>query len=68
LVGITSFVFVKSSQNPKKDYLNRIQKCFSYEVKRGAGGNLGNKGCIISGFKIDDSIIINFAAHLAAHD
>jgi hypothetical protein len=32
------------------------------------GGNLGNKGSIVSGFYIDDSLIINFACHLAAHD
>jgi hypothetical protein len=37
-------------------------------VRRGYGGNLGNKGSIVSGFNIHDTTIINFASHLAAGD
>lgn len=29
---------------------------------------LGNKGSIVSGFYIFDSVVINFASHLAAGD
>jgi hypothetical protein len=48
--------------------LNRIKKIFNYEVKRGYGGNLGNKGSIVSGFQVYDTIIFNFSSHLAAND
>lgn len=68
MVGITSFLFVKNSFDPRVDVLNKIRKMFSYQVKRGLGGNLGNKGSIVSGFYIYDSIFINFASHFAAGD
>lgn len=68
LVGITSFVFVKNSLNPQIDMLNRIKKIFNYEVRRGYGEMLGNKGSIVSGFYIFDTVLINFACHLAAGD
>ncbi len=48
--------------------LNKIKKIFNYEIKRGYGGTLGNKGSIVSGFNIYDSVVINFASHLAALD
>jgi hypothetical protein len=59
---------VKSSINPKIDILDKIRKIFNYEVKRGYGGNMGNKGSIVSGFYLFDTIIINFACHLNAGD
>ena len=68
LVGIASFVLVKNSLDLKVDMLNKMKKVFSYEVKRGYAGNLGNKGAIVNGFTICDTLIISYTSHLAAGD
>ena len=68
MVGITSIFFVKNSINHQLDMLYRTKNLFNYEVRRGYGGNLGNKGSIVSGFRLHDTTIINFASHLAAGD
>jgi coenzyme F420-reducing hydrogenase delta subunit len=61
-------IFVKNSLDLKVDMLNKVKKLFSYEVKRGYAGNLGNKGAIVCGFKVCDTVVASYACHLAAGD
>jgi len=63
-----SLVFVKSSLDHKVDWMWRVKKVFGFEVKRGYGGNLGNKGAIVSGFWVNDSKVMWVGCHLAAGD
>lgn len=61
-------IFVKNSLDLKVDMLNKVQKLFSYEVKRGYAGNLGNKGAIVCGFRVCDTVVVSYVCHLAAGD
>lgn len=60
LVGLYTCIFVKNSEriSMKEPYVNTI--------KRGMGGNFGNKGAIIGRFVIDDTSICFINCHLAA--
>ncbi|EAS01600.2 endonuclease/exonuclease/phosphatase family protein (macronuclear) [Tetrahymena thermophila SB210] len=58
LVGIFMVLFVK------EPLVKRIKRLESEEVKTGLGGKLGNKGCVIIKFTVDDSNICLINSHL----
>lgn len=58
LVGIFMVMFVK------EPFVKRIKRLESEEVKTGLGGKLGNKGCVIIRFTVDDSNICLINSHL----